>query len=541
MHKLASLLLGIGLLAGCQAPIRRTSSPRPTAAVQPDASSPPFWGELRAGPHAVGFRHEVLYDTTRLHRGAKAGGDANRPSSKHPRPIPLGLWYPSPRGAAPYPPLPHGQYFEWPLEDANLEPLRAQLRYQGHRMTAEQVFGKPVELLTPDEEARLERLFSTPTAARASAAHEDAPKPLLVYHHGAGGTFEENSVLFEYLASHGYIVASVVPVPTDGLAIDDGASIDDEIRDLLFVIQTLHREFWVDKTRLGVLGHSLGAQLGLIFAVNHPAVDAVVSLDTTWDHPERQEELPNERYFERFEENATSLVSPLLAFASEGATFPQLERLKHAPRRYVTMGKLGHDEYLSQEAIVARLGDPDAASVRRKYEQICVLTREFLDAYVLGRPPRATQAGRDIVMQTREGLPPPPHVREIRDWVVDRGPAAAMQRCTDLAKQEGAGCPEGWVSVVAAGLVEEQRTDLAAGLLAAHVTRAPEDVPALLLLANTLEGRGEREKARAAYEQVLKKMPPLPEALRDVRREEIPLWILRRQAREGLERAQGGK
>src|SRR5258708_8092522 len=46
------------------------------------------------------------------------------------------------------------------------------------------------------------------TTAHLDAAPAEGAFPVVLYHSGAGGSFEDNSVLFEYLASHGYVVVS---------------------------------------------------------------------------------------------------------------------------------------------------------------------------------------------------------------------------------------------------------------------------------------------------------------------------------------------
>ena len=52
----------------------------------------------------------------------------------------------------------------------------------------------------------LDRLWATPTACIRDAKPLDRKGPIVIYHCGAQSSHEDNSVLCEFLASHGYVV-----------------------------------------------------------------------------------------------------------------------------------------------------------------------------------------------------------------------------------------------------------------------------------------------------------------------------------------------
>ena len=62
-------------------------------------------------------------------------------------------------------------------------------------------FRKPQAVLDTDEQAVLEQWLDTPTAAVPDATPAAARFPLVVYHPGLGGSYEENAGLCEYLAT----------------------------------------------------------------------------------------------------------------------------------------------------------------------------------------------------------------------------------------------------------------------------------------------------------------------------------------------------
>jgi predicted dienelactone hydrolase len=70
------------------------------------------------------------------------------------------------------------------------------------------MYGKSAAAITEAQRKNLDRLLAAPAYARRDAARAEGMFPVLLYSHGAGGTYEENSGMFEYLASYGYVVLS---------------------------------------------------------------------------------------------------------------------------------------------------------------------------------------------------------------------------------------------------------------------------------------------------------------------------------------------
>ena len=62
--------------------------------------------------------------------------------------------------------------------------------------------------MTPAEAAAFDRFLAAKTIAVKDAPAAVGRFPVVIYHPGLGGSYEDNSVLFEYLASHGYLVLS---------------------------------------------------------------------------------------------------------------------------------------------------------------------------------------------------------------------------------------------------------------------------------------------------------------------------------------------
>ena len=150
------------------------------AALAADAA-PRLWGELVAGPHKVGFK--VL-----------AAESVPGSAGLQPRPLEVAVWYPAPR-AAQSDPLTFGDYFA----------LAADL----HRRSATlaiAVTGDEAGISSELESA----ILSSPMFAQRDAYPASGTFPVALWS-ARYGTVAAQSVMSEYLASHGYVVAAVRP------------------------------------------------------------------------------------------------------------------------------------------------------------------------------------------------------------------------------------------------------------------------------------------------------------------------------------------
>ena len=170
------------------------------------AISPPFWGQLLPGPHAVGFRSVWQLDYSRAY---KMVFDDNTVYGfvKSPRPILVNIWYPAVSSDIPGP-MPHRDYLTIQTNDPRLSNFAAKLVEYEREVLCKFLMRKTVAELTDPERRKIDRFWDTPTASFRDASPNDGKFPLVIYHQGYGSTFEDNAVLCEFLASHGYVVLS---------------------------------------------------------------------------------------------------------------------------------------------------------------------------------------------------------------------------------------------------------------------------------------------------------------------------------------------
>lgn len=237
-------------------------NPRGTGVVLgPPFAAPQLWGALEPDGYAVRL------DTLMRRAPAKAGWAAAG------RPVQITIWSPATaRGTL----LTYRDYVALTANQGSLEPA------------------------TPDASARaVARLtgFITSNGSTAAAVEEwmnmpvaaswDAPRasnrfPLIVIAEGNYHSAYNQAVLGEYLASHGYVVATS-PSPLVLEETPDSASLLTRARrqaaDLEYIVDVMRSRTGVDSTRVAVVAHSFGARSAFVATADGTPFLAFVSLD----------------------------------------------------------------------------------------------------------------------------------------------------------------------------------------------------------------------------------------------------------------------
>jgi hypothetical protein len=341
------------------------------------AQDPLLWGNLHPSPHLVGFRSAMVLDSSRKYAD-KA------------RPILFDVWCPAAnvQSAA----LLYERYLQVP--DVAIHPLfKNRLEGYVRGVVVDDLFHKTEERLDAAERAAWNTLLATPTVAHLDAPPLSGPFPMILYHSGAGGSFEDNSLLFEYLASFGYVVvSSAFQSPFPKFVSNNIGGVDRSGPDLDFLAGQAHNWPYADSTKLGSIGHSAGAQniLQWIGSPRCPA-SAVVSLDTTLEYPDgyRLNKLIRAALLK-----LTPPRIPVLLFA-QARLNPQFTAfegyLENAPHYEAQATELSHDGFVTHGYLGSVLMHrPKAELLRRSYEEVYRTIQAFLDASLKDDPQAAS-------------------------------------------------------------------------------------------------------------------------------------------------------
>ena len=175
-------------------------------------------------------------------------------------------------------------YLEYGLDDPAIAPFARRLDAFTRQTIAEEVLEERPAKIDDAEAAGIKRWLDATTCAVKDAPGRPGKFPLIVAHPGLGGTFEDNSVFYEYMASHGYVVI-VSAVPVGGrffLNID--WDLDRSIKDMDFLIRYAKSRPGFDLGAIGAIGHSYGAQAVLAWRAENITLGAVLSLDSTVEY-----------------------------------------------------------------------------------------------------------------------------------------------------------------------------------------------------------------------------------------------------------------
>jgi dienelactone hydrolase len=235
--------------------------------------------KLDYGPHAIGFKAFHEYDYSRTVQDT-ISPFLKTPVKNRARPVQICVWYPAAakKGLRD---MPYADYLK-------LMATEFDFNYSGNPL--EHPFVK--ERLFEDPFFKKEQVDAALKAY--SIVYKNAPSapgsfPVIVYGPGGFGSCFENAALFEYLASHGFIVASFPSTPIDHAPV--GAkepfgpwTFEPRARDMEFVIAFMHRFPNADSDQLGLMGFSLGGASAVTVASRNIGVKAVASLDG-WHEP----------------------------------------------------------------------------------------------------------------------------------------------------------------------------------------------------------------------------------------------------------------
>lgn len=234
------------------------------------AQTPFLKPDLTSGKYQVGFKAFHEYDYSR------SVPDSHsiflKTSLKNlARPIQICVWYPAEvkRSAMP---MPCKEYIHLMATEFDFE-------YRGDPMT--HPFMK--ERVSDFNKQQVDALMKANSNAYKNAPQKSGEFPVIVYAPGGFGSSFENATLFEYLASHGFIVASYPSTPIEEAGFADNSKwpllFESRTRDLQFVIAFISRFPNTDMDNVGLMGFSLGGASIVSVASRDIRIKAVASLD----------------------------------------------------------------------------------------------------------------------------------------------------------------------------------------------------------------------------------------------------------------------
>lgn len=211
----------------------------------------------------AGYREIRLTDSTRRYKSSAQAGDR-----LYNRPVEIDCWYPA-RSTNKLP-IRFGEFLQLFEQRANR--FQDDTSFTGLAAQTAQYLCSGLGIKDSSQ------LTAYETRSYRDAPPRAGPYPLIIYMTSYNGMCFENIWLFETLASHGYIVASITSVGRyPGNMTTDPADLQEQVADGLLAINKL------ESTDVGVIGYSWGGPAALLLAKD-PRVKTILSLDGSEFH-----------------------------------------------------------------------------------------------------------------------------------------------------------------------------------------------------------------------------------------------------------------
>lgn len=333
------------------------------------------WSGLEKGQYDVGFK--IINEN-----------DPNRKIRGNDRPMNLGVWYPAELkfsdNALKYQDYIAFRVYEDSLGGGSVKNEQLENTYIDYFKNSAKKKGGDIKIISNDlEHETLSYLNAVPTVGDF---------PIIIYSPGLGGSIYENAVLFEYLASNGYVVFSM---PSNGKGTDmtfdlDGltSAVDDIVWTRNFVENNKSAYTKSDKT--GLIGYSWGGLASAIVTTDKKSAkfDTFISLDGTISY---EDEMARD-HFEDY--NGANLSIPFLYMLAWG-DHQNFSFFKEGgfERYLLKFQKMGHRNFNSDAIITSdRPSPPDlvefykrkGAEIEKSYGIMCQFSKAFLDKTLKG-------------------------------------------------------------------------------------------------------------------------------------------------------------
>jgi Platelet-activating factor acetylhydrolase, isoform II len=166
-------------------------------------------------------------------------------------PILITVWYPAKTGNYKSK-MKQENYFD--LETAKTEFKDISRHYKRYTIETfiREIFREPASKISSSNATLLSKILKIETLCARETPAAIGKFPVVIYHQGHGATFEDNSVLCEFLASHGFLVVGGSFLHEDGSAL----SVDSRqgsIRDVGFLLNEISK---LPNADINKVGHS---------------------------------------------------------------------------------------------------------------------------------------------------------------------------------------------------------------------------------------------------------------------------------------------
>lgn len=468
------------------------------------AETPEMWGNLEMGQYDIGFKSIEKYDYSRVYQ-AKYDYFGNTVEGNRARPIQINIWYPAANTENEYA-MVYGEYaYSYPDDDTFIDILsQLQNREINHLNRIFMADG-------------LTRSFmDNSMAAVKDAQPAEGEFPLIIYHPHLTSTYLENVVLCEYLASHGFIVATSHPIGHTNLMPEvNNRDIETQLSDAEFIFEHMRNEPQYNKTKLGSLGFGVGSFTSILFQMRNSDVDAVAGLGNAFIGASYFNLMRDNSYY-----NLNQVQRPLMHiyFENEATDMTLIDSMIYSNRfsylmKESTMGNFNINGYIASTRPDAT--NPDKKSSDVKYELVCRYVRHFFNAKL-----NNNEASNAFINKSSEENSLKPYLLTVKFQPASEVPPTTAQFMAILQQQsvteavalydkfkiinpDAIQIPEGNINMFGYGLINQGRTSEACEVMRINAETYPHHANCWDSYADALLADGNNAKAAECFKKLL--------------------------------------
>ena len=325
----------------------------------------PSWGKLEGGKYKVGFRTIKTYDSTRTYKPEE--GLRHRPMLIH-------LWYPTSSSSKDY--MKYKSYIMLETQRENFTNNNFE-DYCNKIMQAYINYGKK---LMGNLDVTSNEVLSSPTASLSNAEPTMGKFPLIIYAPSFGKSSIQNNIACEYLASHGYVVASVASAGENSQVMTtDEIGVMAQVQDIEFLINYLKIADNIDPLKIGTFGYSWGGFSNIIHQMRNDYVKAVASWDGSIEY-HGNGIAKNMKDFK-----SDKLKVPYIFFSNKNedyTEFPFYKSVSNNKKYLYRLKKLEHAEFTSYWTNFSNAKANASSYDLESYKNVCEYTLVFFDSYL---------------------------------------------------------------------------------------------------------------------------------------------------------------
>jgi len=216
--------------------------------------------------------------------------------------------------------------------------------------------------------------------------------PLIIYAASMNGSSWDNPVLFDSLASNGYVVAAVSSVGLYPGFMSGAADINEQVKDILYTIKQMKALPYIDGDKIGIVSWSLGGTAAVKAALLSKDIKAILSYDGTDLHAYG----PDKDWDKEYNEirgiapaNVQDINVPYMYLRSEhpskiDSLYSSLALASSKEKYFLKFGDAAHEDF-SSIPFIANHAEPMRKNDHAEYHAaINRLTLLFFDEYVKG-------------------------------------------------------------------------------------------------------------------------------------------------------------